>query len=302
MIRNILAAFDGSKASESTLPYLEMLLSRSDADITLAGVSPSDSADDRRIVGDYLTTLADRLRKKGAFVKVEVPVGDPAEEIVKLAATGAYDFVALTSRGKSGLKRLFLGSVAEGILRRLTVPAFVVHPLPAGATPVPIRTLVVPLDGSHRSGSILPHAADLAFAHGAKLSLVTIVPRTGKDELPVDVAAENLYRDQKSLQARGLDVRLEVLFGDPAEEILTYARNQGADLIALSTHGRTGLDRAVYGSVTEKVLRKGELPLLVLRTAAIPKTKGLSPEAAKARHKAAENLKPISIEKTSHYP
>lgn len=302
MIRNILAAFDGSKASESTLPYLEMLLSRNDANVTLVGVSPSESADDRRVIGDYLTLLAERLRRKGASVEVEVPVGDPAEEILRLAETGRYNFLALTSRGKGGLKRFLFGSVAEEILRRVTIPAFVAHPLAGGATPAPIRTILVPLDGSHRSASVLRAAADLALAHGAKLNLISIVLRTGKDELPVEVAAENLYRDQKHLKAKGLDVGLEVLFGDPAQEILTYARKHGADVIAMTTHGRTGLNRTVYGSITEKVLRKGDLPLLILRTAAIPRTKGRTPQAAKARRRVAETLKPISIEKSSHYP
>jgi nucleotide-binding universal stress UspA family protein len=131
-------------------------------------------------------------------------------------------------------------------------------------------------------------AAELARAHDAKLCLVTVVSPTKKDELPVETVAANLFRQQKELQAEGLEVEVAVLYGDPAERILAYADETGADLLALSTHGRNGIDRVLYGSVAERLLRTGRRPLLVVRTAALPRATGKTVAAMKARHRAFE--------------
>jgi nucleotide-binding universal stress UspA family protein len=80
------------------------------------------------------------------------------------------------------------------------------------------------------------------------------------------VVAKNLFREQKDLHRQGIQTELAIRYGDPATEILAFSKVQDADLLALSTHGRSGLDRARYGSVTESLLRNGDLPLLVLRT------------------------------------
>ena len=86
------------------------------------------------------------------------------------------------------------------------------------------------------------------------------------------------------MQKKGVDVDITILYGDPATEILTFAEHREADLVGVSTHGRTGLDRIRYGSVAEAVLRNSTFPLLVLRTAAIPKLLVTRVRALKARH------------------
>lgn len=301
MIRKILTALDGTPASESILPYLRMMLALEDANVTLVRVAWTPKDDERRASGDYLSGIAEALRKEGASVKVEVLWGDPAEEIVRLAVEGAYDLVMLASRGKRGLKRWVMGSVAEKVLRHLPVPAFVAHPFGKDERPAPIRKILVPLDGSHRSASVVAPAAALAARLGASIDLLSVVTPRRREKLPVEVAAPNLFRTEKALKERGLEAKLEILMGDPATEILAYAKEKGAGLIALSTHGRTGLDRAVYGSVAETVLRKGRLPLLILRTAAVPRLT-LHAAAQKARHRAYGKLKPVSFEHWGHYP
>jgi nucleotide-binding universal stress UspA family protein len=267
MVRKILAALDGSKTSESILRYLDAILTTLDANVTLVTVTPRENPAARA----YLDGVAAGLRDKGAYVDVALPTGEPAAGIVALAVRGGYDLVALCTRGKTGLRRLVLGSVAEEVLRRLPVPALVVHPVFPEAPPPTIRRILVPLDGSHRSASVLPVAAELAKTWGAKVDFVTVVSPTQKEELPVELASHNLAREQKALQQQGLEVDLAILYGDPATEILGFAEAKKSDLLALSTHGRTGLDRLFYGSVAETLLRRGTLPLLVLRTAAIPR-------------------------------
>lgn len=267
MVQKILTALDGSKASESVLPYLEALLASQDADITLVNAVPAASPSREQAAYAYLNRASRDLRSKGAVVDVRVLTGAPAPAIINLATHGGYSLIAMCSRGKSGIRRVLLGSVAEEVLHCSPVPVLVVHPLARNAGKVQIKRIVIPLDGSVRSASILPHVAPLAKAAGARLLFMTTVEPRAKENYPVEVVARTLFREQKRLHKLGLPTELAIRYGDPAAEILSYAEVQDADLVALSTHGRTGIERALYGSVTEAVLRKGRLPLLILRTA-----------------------------------
>jgi nucleotide-binding universal stress UspA family protein len=299
MTSKILVALDGSTTSESILSYLNALLHYQDADVTLAiaGLPGKDAAG----LQDYLSGVADRLRRKGAVVDTEVLTGRPAEAITSYAAGGRFDLLALCSRGKSGLKRLLFGSVAEEILHASTVPVLVVPPETVRDVPSAIQKIVLPLDGSHRSASILKPATVLAKAFGAKLCFVTVVSPVAKDELPVETVAHNLFREQRALQEQGLDVEVAVLYGDPTERILDFAEQNDADLIALSTHGRSGLDTLRFGSVAQSLLRKGQRPLLVVRTGAIAKSRGRSGKGMAARHRALAAMAETNLEVKKPY-
>ncbi len=291
MTDKILVALDGSKTSESILPYLESLLRFRDANVTLATVGA-----DRPTAEAYLKGIADRLSRKGAVVDTEVLGGRPAEALTSYAAGGKFDLLALCSRGKTGLKRILFGSTAETILQTSTVPVLVVPPTADREAPAMVRKIVLPLDGSHRSATVLKPAAALAKAFGAKLCFVTVVSPVKKEELPVETVAHNLFREQKDLQKDGLEVEVAVLFGDPTERILAFTEENGADLVALSTHGRSGLDRVRFGSVADGLLRKGKRALLVVRTAAIPKTRGTTGKAMGAKHRAMVAMAGVNTE------
>jgi nucleotide-binding universal stress UspA family protein len=299
MLGKILAALDGSRTSESVLPYVESLLGDADADVTLATVAKKGDERKASAARVYLKKAAARLRNKGAVVDTAVLLGDPASELTRFAREGGYSLLAMCTRGKTGLKRLILGSVAEDVLKRSSVPVLVVHPLKDGEARK-FRKIVIPLDGSHRSASVLGPAARLAKNAGAKVAFVTVVSPTRKDELPVEVVSENLFREQKSLQKLGLEVDLAILYGDPTREILTFAENNGADLVAISSHGRSGLPRVRFGSVAEKILRQGRMPLLVLRTDAVVKTRAAHGGALKARRHALEVLASVGGSKSPY--
>ncbi len=292
-MRKILIALDGSKGSESILPYIEALLKNVDANITLATVTPGGTPRQEKAAHAYLGQVTSRLARKGAFVDSLVLAGDPAEELVRHAHEERFDLLAMCSRGKRGLKRMVLGSVAEKVLRHTAVPVLVVHPREEGVSEVLIRKIAVPLDGSHRSGAVLDPVTDLAKAFGAKVDFVSVVSPTRKETLPVETVAHNIFEEQKRLQGRGVPVELSILYGDPATEILSFAKSRNSDLVAISTHGRTGLPRAFYGSVAEKVLRKGALPLLVVRNAAVVRDHPLHREGGRARRRALETIKSV---------
>jgi nucleotide-binding universal stress UspA family protein len=267
MMRKILTALDGSKTSESILPYLETLLVTQDADVSLVRVIAEDLPSKRRAATEYLERIAGTLRSKGAVIDVHVLVGKTAPTIVDMAVRGGFSMILMCSRGKSGIQRLLLGSVAEAVLRLSPMPVLVVHPLSAATGKLKMKRIVVPLDGSHRSGTILQHVAPLAKATGARLLFVTIVDPHAREDVPAEVLARTLFREQKRLHKMGIQTELSIRYGDPVAEILSFGGVQNADLVALSTHGRTGLERVRLGSVTESVLRRGKLPLLVYRSA-----------------------------------
>lgn len=136
------------------------------------------------------------------------------------------------------------------------------------------RSILYPTDGSDQSRHALEHAADLAETYGATLHVISVVDtRVGTDASVVDIytsleeSAEHWVAEgvERATAAGVSDVESSVVRGAPHEGILEYAAGNGIDLIVMGTHGRTGLDRYLLGSVTEKVVRMADVPVLTVR-------------------------------------
>ena len=152
--------------------------------------------------------------------------------------------------------------------------------------------MVVPLDGSKLAECVLPHVEELAKSCNTKeVILVTVTERIIASagvthvipsvellprpqpayKIPVAIGKKQrqgqryLNRIAKGLQKEGIKVRTEVLLGNPAEEIASFAEHDGADLIIMASHGRSGPSRWAYGSVTDKVFRASCVPVLMVR-------------------------------------
>lgn len=121
--------------------------------------------------------------------------------------------------------------------------------------------VLVPLDGSRESESVLRPLHSLAGSLPLRLTLLRVVPTPEK--LPA--ARLQIGRSAAWLKRRGCGSNWEIVIGETVDEILSFARQPGADWIAMSTHGRGGLRRAVMGSVTEEVLHRTKVPLLITR-------------------------------------
>ena len=142
------------------------------------------------------------------------------------------------------------------------------------------KTILVPLDGSKRAELILAHAEALAAAFGAKVVLLQVVEPSVSIVTPYDMVpyydpkeAERMVTEAKGylngkegeLRARGIDVKSRIENGPVVAGILEVAESENADLIAMASHGRTGLGRVFYGSVAAGVLHKADRPLLLVR-------------------------------------
>jgi len=138
------------------------------------------------------------------------------------------------------------------------------------------RKIVVPLDGSEIAESILPHVKDMAVAHQAEVILLRVLSATGvlpsAAEREAMEARNYLSAVEERLKRQGVNARFTIRHGEDAAEIIDYAEVNDVDLIAMSSHGRSGVGRWIFGSVAEKVLRGTNKPILLVRAPGISKT------------------------------
>jgi nucleotide-binding universal stress UspA family protein len=254
---------------------------------------------------DYLTQLATMQELAGVEIHTRVLSGVPAQHILAVAHTEQIDLIVLCSHGYSGMTRWTLGSVAEKVARSAPIPVLVLcegGPVPASPHPDatrPLRALVA-LDGSVLAKAALEPAASLiaalaAPAQGA-LHLVRVVkPVNPESEEKDPEEREHFLHKAKTYLSttaehlcEGLvapavaDLTLPVSWSvavdtDVAEAIIRVAENGedaegagvfgGCDVIAMATHGRSGIQRWAMGSITERVLHATKLPLLIVRPA-----------------------------------
>jgi nucleotide-binding universal stress UspA family protein len=193
-----------------------------------------------------------------------VRCGHEPDAILRTADEVGADLIVVGTHGRSGLDRLLCGSVAESVLQRSSRPVLVVRQTDVSRTEKPIRTVLHPTTYfSGRSRSALGVAWALAQSHRARLVLL----HAGPGDLGPERA--ELARLKEQSDRAGLDVSVETRFGqgEPVTEILRAARDLGCDLIVLGSHGRTGFDRRMVGSVAQLVTREAPCLTLVVKDA-----------------------------------
>ena len=319
MYRSILLALDGSPFAEAAAPVAARLAAASHATLHLVVVhewlshwTPLDPTiaqmtlnqideHGRRESKAYVGRLAAQLRAEyGIRARPMVLEGIPADEIRLYATQQHIDLVVMTTHGRGGVSRLWLGSVADTLVRRLDKPVLLCRGDTARGPicTVPFRRILVPLDGSVGSERALDMAADLSeAAPGSALGLMMVVsphylvfPEFGVGGVGPEVtdaaqrgeyAREYLATLEARLASRGIESAVVVdVAADVAKAILEEARRTRADVIAIATRGRGGVPRMVIGSVADKVIRAADQPVLVCRSAG--RASRLAPAYARA--------------------
>jgi nucleotide-binding universal stress UspA family protein len=287
-----LVALDGSETAEAVLPWAaELARGLGLRLILLQMVEPSlpspDIPNSDRVPAaeTYLDGVAEPLRRPGIEVQrraVTVEEGGDAVSagIITQADLVGAALIMLATHGRSGPKRWALGSVAEEVIRTATCPVLVVR-AGMGAPkdrPHRVQRILTPLDGSATAESALAEAVRLATAFGAILDVIAVVPWaasvygagaevwTGEevDDRLAQGSDDYLGRIQDRLPP-DLPCERQVLRGAPATAILDHAERTRADLIVMGTHGRSGLSRFVLGSVADRVVRGGTVPVVLVR-------------------------------------
>lgn len=263
-LERVLVPLDGSATAEAALPEIRRLLrGRGETELLLfQAVASPDGAGAAR---DYLRRIEDGLAADGLRARPIVYDGPAADAIVLAAEREGADLIALATHGRGGLARAVLGSVTERVLRKAGVPVFAVRTAPGAPARrggAGMRDILLPLDGSEHALRAFPAAVDMARLFRARL-LVLWVLDAARDRARAEA---HLARVETLAREEGVPLLSLVEEGDPVDEILDVARFHEVDLIVMSTHGRRGLERLVTGSVTEGVLRKSPVPLVVVRS------------------------------------
>ena len=308
MYSRILTPLDGSEYSERVLPYARSFAAGLSLPVTLLyAIEPdhpsiSQSLNPRlhqhqtaahrtQHVRAYLEPVAAGLRNAGLNVDTTIPQGDPATAIVEEAANDPGTLITMSSHGRSGLSRWWMGSVADKVLHLTENPLLIIHAAQQQAAPEEaFERITVPVDGSELAEEILPHVAYLSAAMGLAVDLVQAVPSQeeyyrylsiGPSEVSratppyeeyaqiVDGEAGSYLAELKErlTQQGGSPVETQLLHGPPADCIVDLATTTANNLVAMTTHGRSGVGRLVLGSVAERVVRQSGDPVLLIRGA-----------------------------------
>lgn len=296
----VLVPMDGSILAEQAIPYA-MTLAGNDGKVLFYGVV--EPAETRRDDYGYQVTLTDQDNDRNCAESektitnmvrrwfpderawsVEVDPGTPAEAILEKAETIDADLIVIASHGRSSLGRWRFGSVADRVSRQSTVPVLVVRPSDSSPemSSAHIRRILVTLDGSERSEKALPIAKAIARAINRPILLLSVLrsaevpslyapwvgPPVVEDSLAEDFGTEHSHIVKRmkeiraELDAEGFAVDVAIRSGDPIVEIEKVAGH--TDLVIATTHGRTGFQRWALGSVSEKLIREGAAPVLVV--------------------------------------
>lgn len=241
---------------------------------------------------EYLASIVNALGEAGVSADAEVRTGLPDLEILDAAGALEADMIAMATHGRGGFDRAWLGSIADRVIRHAEVPILLVsrhqkrhleeEESPATRwAPPDIRTVIIPLDGSELARNALVPATALGDAFGADYILFRSIPRhplpypyatgglppaaSNLGEEHLADARRELEEDAARLREAGYSVTVQIVKGDtPTEGLLGLAREPGA-VIAMATHGRGGLRRALLGSVADKVIRRAPCPVLLVR-------------------------------------
>ncbi len=298
MFGRMLIPLDGSKTAEDVLRYARRLAADARVAVELLGVvEMAEIAEDiasnqaayagalvREAVRnstEYLEKLAQTFHN--GKVRCNVQQGRPEDIIIAAASADRATLIAMATHGRSGVTRWLLGSVTEKVLRGTVNPLLVVRAPGNSKTDgeAALRSVIVPLDGSDVAETILSPVAALAKALDLQVLLIRVyglpLPTYGGDDyyVPDYLELKDQIRDEAEgylnsranlLRAQGVaEVSTVVIEGSAADAIIDLARKTPDNLVALSPHGRSGLQRWVLGSVTEKVVRHCQDPVLIVR-------------------------------------
>lgn len=238
---------------------------------------------DRPTIRCWMEERVQDAVERGTDAEIEIASGRPATEILATAVTCGADLIVMGSHGASGIERALLGSVAEEVLRRSTTPVLIV---PAGAAiraELPFSRVLCAVDFSSCALRGVEYALGSPLCDGAELLLAHVLewpweepPAPALEELPAtEAAALASYRRRREEDARRRLERLRpegfagrcrplVVHGRSHVELLHLAADEQADLIVVGLRGRRAIDRAMFGSTTNHLVRRAKCPVLTI--------------------------------------
>lgn len=291
-IRHVVAATDFSESAERALAWAAEVARTHGARLTLVhAVAPpmpvADFAAPPLHVDDELREAADRrlqealegVSLEGVEAEGALRDGTPSQAVLDLVKQTDADLAVVGTRGLTGFRHLLLGSTAERIVQKSPVPVLSVHaddPPPEGGP----RTILVPTDFSEDARAALDAAESCLALPDRETRVILLhvfhIPAEYRSYGPsgsffevseglADTLRERLEELAAPLRERGSTIEVAVVEGIPAEAIVREAEERGVDLVAMGTHGRSGLAHLLLGSTAERVVQHAHCPVLTVR-------------------------------------
>lgn len=289
-IKKVLYPTDFSEFSASTLAHAAYICERYGAELHVVhATQPAEAGSAEASVyapleetewsapfKQYVASLdRDRLRVK-AIIAAEVALDAVSDVVLEYAKQHEVDLIVMGTHGRRGLGRLFLGSTAEDVVRLAPCPVVTVGGKARRVLGAGIRRILVPVDFSKSSMKGLDTAKDLAARFGAKMDLLHViepiaVPVPYGITFPAVTTPEVFASTKKALEdmkagINGIEVATYVEHGVPENTIASYAEKKESDLIVMASHGLSGLDRFVHGSVSQEVMRLAPCPVYTVKS------------------------------------
>jgi nucleotide-binding universal stress UspA family protein len=286
MFDKVLFPTDGSDGAAAVFDHVLDLADAHDATVHVVNVADTTRESVTTVRGRVVDALeragaetvrqaATRASERGVPTVTEVVQGEPYRTIVDYADTYGVDLVIMPTHGRRGLERFLLGSTTERVVRRSSVPVLTIRPDDDVTVRYPYRSVLVPTDGSEPAAAALDVGLEVASVASAAVHLLSAVDVTN---LGIDVRAdiqsasleaganEVVAAAAERAQAAGIDPTTAVEFGGSIPGVVrSYVTDNDVDLVVVGTHGRTGFDRYVLGSVAEGLVRTASVPVLTVR-------------------------------------
>jgi len=287
MYERILVPLDGSKLAEQVFPYVAELARAFSSEVILIGICEPEESEYGQVCRLYMGNEAEILKSitEGSAVEVKtvVIVGKPAGKILDYAEENDISLIIMASHGRSGIMPWSLGSTVTKVLHKVGVPLIIVRTKETPVEPEEMGLfgrILVPLDGSERSEAVLPYVAEITKKLESEIILFQVVEAGrhvhtigGLDYVPfkyqdIDFKKTNAqkYLGEASYKLAGTKaiVRCETRVGDGAGGIIKFASETDCSLIAISSHGYSGIEAWIHGSVAYKILQASDKSVLLI--------------------------------------
>jgi nucleotide-binding universal stress UspA family protein len=286
-VEKILLSTDGSEYSEGAIREAMKLAKKCSSKLTVLSVIDTNPEFDalapqlmekkEKEARQNLDAVQAHARQEGVDCDTIVHEGEePYKYIVDEAIKSKSTMIVMGRRGRTGLKRLMMGSVTARVIGHAPCNVLVVPK----AAQLEFKNIVVATDGSKYSAAAASEALGLAKWNGSALTVISVVPSELMTPSDIDftitqrelIAEKEMHEAEKNAkvvkeaaQKEGVAVKAFVLSGRPADAIIETAQEKNADLIVLGSHGRTGVERLLMGSVAERVIVLASCPVLVVK-------------------------------------
>jgi len=283
MFEKILVPLDMSKMAEQVIPLAVDFARAFGSEVHLISICEAHNGQEEETCRSYLNTEAGKLAAilGEEKIKTMLVAGSPDQQITRYAQNEKINLILMTSHGRSGVVLWPMGGTVEKVLRRTRTPLLFIRVKETQESPGSLNlfeNILVPLDGSELGAIVVPLVIEIADKFNSKVTLIHVIDTDRRVHSLGRIDAVPFREEElQSLKMRGEEylktqakrfrrtagpVRTEVRAGNVAEEIIKFARGDNTSLIALSSHGHSGFEAWILGSVTSKILHSSNKSIL----------------------------------------